>query len=84
MPRLCELYFGIYLTTDEKTRKTLSQGSRRVPVGTIQNRTNIAIRIYKHNNKNTQLTKLNKSIQNMQPLYNGKKNEIKRTRKNVT
>ena len=36
MPRLCELYPGICLTTEEKARKNLSQGSRRVPVGTIQ------------------------------------------------
>jgi hypothetical protein len=33
VPRLCELYPGICLTTKEKARKTLSQGSRRVPVG---------------------------------------------------
>ena len=26
MPRLCELYPGIYLTTEEKARKNLSQG----------------------------------------------------------
>ena len=32
MPRLCELYPGICLTTKEKARKNLSQGSRRVPV----------------------------------------------------
>ena len=36
MPHLCELYPGIYLTTDEKVRKNLSQGSRRVPVGTME------------------------------------------------
>jgi hypothetical protein len=28
VPRLCELYSGICLTTEEKTRKNLSQGSR--------------------------------------------------------
>jgi len=33
VPRLCEVYPGIYLTTEEKARKTLSQGSRRMPVG---------------------------------------------------
>jgi len=32
----------------------------------IQNRTYITIRILKHNNKNTQFTKLNISIQNIQ------------------
>jgi len=36
VPRLCELYPGICLTTEEKARKTLSQGSRRVPVGTMK------------------------------------------------
>jgi hypothetical protein len=36
VPRLCELYPGIYLTTEEKARKKLSQGSRRVPVGTMK------------------------------------------------
>jgi len=32
-PCLCELYPGICLTTEERARKTLCQGSRRVPVG---------------------------------------------------
>ena len=36
MPRLCELYPGICLTTEEKAQKKLRQGSRRVPVGTMQ------------------------------------------------
>ena len=36
MPRVCELYPGICLTTEEKARKNLSQGSRRVPVGTMK------------------------------------------------
>jgi hypothetical protein len=40
VPRLCELYPGICLTTEEKARKNLSHGS-----GTI--------RILKPNNKNT-------------------------------
>jgi len=30
---LCGLYPGICLTTEEKARKNLSQGSRRVPTG---------------------------------------------------
>ena len=34
--RLCELYTGICLTTEEKARKKLSQGCRRVPVGTMK------------------------------------------------
>jgi hypothetical protein len=33
VPRLCEVYPGICLTTEEKARKNLSQGSRRMPVG---------------------------------------------------
>ena len=31
VPRLCEFYPGICLTTEEKARKNLSQGSRRIP-----------------------------------------------------
>ena len=31
-PVFCELYPGISLTTDEKARKNLNQGNRRVPV----------------------------------------------------
>jgi len=47
---LCELYPGIYLTTEEKARENLSQGSRRAPVGPMKTEytgQNI------HNNKNT-------------------------------
>jgi hypothetical protein len=40
VPRLCELYPGICLTTEEKTWKNLGQGSR-------------TIRIHRPNNKNT-------------------------------
>ena len=36
VPRLSELYAGICLTTEEKARKNLSEGSRRVPVGTMK------------------------------------------------
>jgi len=36
VPRLCELYLGICFTTEEKARENLSQGSRRVPVGTMK------------------------------------------------
>ena len=51
VPRLCELYPGICLTTEEKTRKNVSQCSRRVPVGTMKTEyTEQDI----HNNKNTQ------------------------------
>jgi len=59
LPRLCELYPGICLTTEEKVQENFIQRRRRVPVGmmktehTEQNRTYITIRIHKHNNKNT-------------------------------
>ena len=36
VPRLCGFYPGICLTIEEKTRKTLSQGSRRMPAGTMK------------------------------------------------
>jgi hypothetical protein len=36
VPRLCELYPGICLTTEGKALKNLSQGSRIVPVGTMK------------------------------------------------
>ena len=50
VPHLCELYPGIFLTTEEKAQKNLRQGSRRVPVDTMKTEyteQNI------HNNKNT-------------------------------
>ena len=50
VPHLCKLYPGICLTTEEKARKTLSQGSRKVPVGMMKTEyteQNL------HNNKNT-------------------------------
>jgi hypothetical protein len=36
VPRLYELYPGICLTTEEKTRENLIQGSRRMPVGAMK------------------------------------------------
>ena len=33
VPRLCEVYPDICLTTEDKARKNLSQGNRRIPVG---------------------------------------------------
>jgi len=33
VPRLCELYPGTCLTTEEKARKNLGQDSQRVPAG---------------------------------------------------
>jgi hypothetical protein len=50
VPRLCELCPGICLTTEEKVRKNFSQGSRRVPVGTMKTE---YIEQNIHNNKNT-------------------------------
>jgi hypothetical protein len=46
VPRLCELYPGICLTTEKKAWKNLSQGSQK-------------IRIDKPNNKNTSITVFN-------------------------
>ena len=55
--RLCEVYPGICLATEERARKNLSQGSRRMPVGTMKReyteQSIQTIRIHKHNNKNT-------------------------------
>jgi hypothetical protein len=48
VPRLGELYPGIYHTTEENAWKNLSQGSR-------------TIRIRRPNNKNTQITVLNRN-----------------------
>jgi len=50
VPRLCELYPGICLTTEEKARINLSQGSRRVPAGTMKIH-KYTIRIHRHKNK---------------------------------
>jgi hypothetical protein len=52
VPCLCGLYPGIFLTTEEKARKNLSQGSRRVPVGTMKIHKH-TIRVHTHKNKNT-------------------------------
>jgi len=77
VPHLCKVYPGICLTTEEKPRRTLSQGSWRMPVGMMKTeyteQSIQTIRIHKHNNKNTQLTELNKSIQNIQPYIQQKK-----------
>jgi hypothetical protein len=37
MPHLCGFYPGICLTTVEKAWQNLSQGSQRVPAGTMKN-----------------------------------------------
>jgi hypothetical protein len=36
VPRLCELQPGICFTTEEKVGENLSQGNRRLPVGTMK------------------------------------------------
>jgi hypothetical protein len=46
VPRLCDEYPGICLTTEEIVRKNLSQGSRRVPVGTMKTEYTEQIYIY--------------------------------------
>jgi hypothetical protein len=54
VPRLCEEYPGIFLTTEGKVRKNLSQGSRRMTVGKEYTEQSIlSVRTHKHNNKNT-------------------------------
>ena len=49
VPRLCGFYPGICLTTEEKARKTLSEGSRRLPTGTMKIHKH-TIRIHRHKN----------------------------------
>jgi len=54
---------GICFTTEEKAWRSLSQRSRRVPVGTMKTEyTEQSV----HHNKNIWFTKLNRSIQNTQ------------------
>jgi hypothetical protein len=52
VPRPYGLYLGICLTTEEKARKNLSQGRRRVSAGTMKIY-KYTIRISRHKNKNT-------------------------------
>jgi hypothetical protein len=52
VPHLCGFYPGICLTSDEKARKNLIQGSRRVPAGTMKIRKHTKS-VHRHNNKNT-------------------------------
>ena len=35
VPRLCEFYLGVCLTTEEKARKNLSQGKKNLSRGTV-------------------------------------------------
>ena len=58
VPRLCELHPGICLTTEEKSRKNLSQGSRRMPAGTMKTiHDNDLVRPFKISVTNTPVTK---------------------------
>ena len=52
VPRLCGFYPGICLTTEEKTQKAFSKGSRRVTAGSMKIYEH-TIRIHGHKNKNT-------------------------------
>jgi len=58
--RLCELYRGICLTAEEKARKILSQGSRRVPVGTMKTE------YTEQKMHNIRISKRNNNIHNLQ------------------
>jgi len=53
VPRLCDVYPGICLTAEEKTRKNLSQGSRRMPVGTMKTEYTEQSTEYTEQSKNT-------------------------------
>jgi hypothetical protein len=52
VPSLCGVYPSICLKTEEKARKTLIQGSWRVPAGTMKIHKH-TISIHRHSNKNT-------------------------------
>jgi hypothetical protein len=52
MPHLCGFNPGICLKIEEKARKNLSHGSRKVPAGMMKIHKH-TIRIHRHNNKNT-------------------------------
>ena len=53
VPRLCDVYPGICFTTEEKARKNLSQGSRRMPVGTMKTEYTEQSTEYTEQSKNT-------------------------------
>jgi hypothetical protein len=52
VPRLCVLYPGIWLTIEEKARKNLSKGSRRMPVSKGYTEQSILTGINKNNSSN--------------------------------
>jgi len=51
--RLCDVFPGICLTTEEKTRKNLGQVSRRMPVGTMKTEYTEQCTEYTEQSKNT-------------------------------
>jgi hypothetical protein len=54
MPRLCEVYPGICLTTEEKHGETSVRVAGECQLAkSMQNRAYMSIRIHKHNNKST-------------------------------
>ena len=55
-------YYSTHLQTNNTQNNTMKQNT--------QNGTYITIRIHKHNNKNTWFTNLNRSIQNINHIYN--------------
>jgi len=62
VPHLFELYPGICLTTEEKARKNLSEGTRRMPVGAMKTE-------YTEQSMQTiRISDNNKNIHNLQNL----------------
>jgi hypothetical protein len=53
VPRLYVVYRGSCLTTEEKAQKNLSQGSRRMPVGTMKTEYTEQSTEYTEQSKNT-------------------------------
>jgi hypothetical protein len=54
VPRLCEFYPGICLTTEEKTRKNLSQGKKNP--SEVKKKSEYSIHLPKHPHKHTHYT----------------------------
>ena len=57
VPHLCEFHPGICLTTEEKARKNLSQGSRRVLVYILPKHPHITKPTHTHMHTPTHITK---------------------------
>ena len=75
VPRLCGFYPGVCLTAEEKARKNLSQGSRRVPAGTMKIHKHI-IRIHRHNNMSPFAPKLPKFLLERKMLRNNLQKKV--------